>query len=147
MSAVKRIILWIIGVLIALIILAIVFIALFDWNRAKPWLNNTVSTAIGRPFTIHGSLSVRWMRNTGEGGLSAWIPWPRFTARDVSIANPTWARRKQFANLQAASFSLSPLGLIVHDIHMPSLKLTAPDVDVERDDRETLCGAYPRHQR
>ena len=133
MSAVKRSILWIIGVLIALVIIAIVFIALFDWNRAKPWLNNKVSTAIGRPFSINGDLSVHWARNTDEGGVSAWIPWPRFTARDVSIANPAWARRKQFASLQAVRFSLSPLGLIGHDLHIPSLKLIGPNIDIERD--------------
>lgn len=133
MSAVKRIVAWIIGVLLALIVIAILFIALFDWNRARPWLNSKVSTAIGRRFAINGDLTVHWSRNTDEGGLSAWIPWPRFTARDISIANPPWARRKQFATLQAVRFSLSPLGLIVHDIHIPSLKLVGPNIDVERD--------------
>ena len=133
MSAVKRTILWIIGVLLALIIIAILFVAFFDWNRARPWLDNKVGTAIGRPFAINGDLTVHWSRNADEGGLSAWVPWPRFTARDITVANPPWATRKQFATLQAVRFSLSPLGLIVHDIHIPSLKLVGPDIDIERD--------------
>src|SRR5690348_4940024 len=133
MSAVKRIISWIIGVLIALIIIAILFIAFFDWNRARPWLDNKVSTAIGRPFAINGALTVQWSRNTDEGGLSAWIPWPRFTARDVSIANPAWAQRPRFANVQQVRLSLSPLALIGRTIEIPSLKLIGPSVDVERD--------------
>lgn len=143
MSAVKRIILWLIGVLLALILIAILFIAFFDWNRARPWLDNKVSTAIGRPFAINGDLTVHWSRNTDEGGLSAWIPWPRFIARDITVANPAWAARKQFATLQAMRFSLSPLGLIVHDIHIPSLKLVGPELDIERDKQGRNTWTFP----
>jgi len=133
MSAVKRTISWITGVLVALIIIAILFIAFFDWNRARPWLDNRVSTAIGRPFAIHGDLTVQWSRNTSEGGPPAWIPWPRFTARDVSVANPAWTQRPRFANVQQIRFSLSPLALIGRTIEIPSLKLIGPSVDIERD--------------
>lgn len=133
MSAVKRTISWIIGVLIALVIIAILFIAFFDWNRARPWLGNKVSTAIGRPFAINGDLTVQWSRNTGEGGPSAWIPWPRFTARNVTIANPAWTQRPRFATVQQIRFSLSPLALIGRAIEIPSLKLIGPSVDIERN--------------
>lgn len=128
-----RILTWIVGVIIALIVIAIIFIALFDWNRAKPWLDRTLSTAIGRPLVIHGDLSVHWARNPAEGGLAAWVPWPRFTAKDVSIANPDWAKTPMFATAPQVQFSVSPLALLGHDIKVPSLSVTAPNVDIERD--------------
>jgi len=147
MHIVWKTLIWIVGIVLALVVIALLFVTFFDWNRARPWLGNTVSTAIGRPFAINGNLSVHWARNPDAGGISAWVPWPRFTAQEVSVANPPWARRRQFATLREARFSLSPLGLIVHDIHMPALKLTAPDVDVERDsqgrDNWTFHGRRP----
>ncbi|MEO7149356.1 MAG: AsmA family protein [Rhodanobacteraceae bacterium] len=128
-----RIVTWIIGVIVALVVIVIIFIALFDWNRAKPWFDRTLSTAIGRPLTINGDLSVHWSRNRAEGGLAALVPWPRFTAKDVSIANPAWAKPPQFAAAPQVQFSVSPLALLGHGIEVPSLALTAPNVDIERD--------------
>jgi uncharacterized protein involved in outer membrane biogenesis len=65
--------------------------------------------------------------------LANWVPWPRFVARDISIANPEWARQRRFATVQEVRFSLSPLALIGHTIDIPSLKLIGPSVDIERD--------------
>lgn len=130
-----RILTWIVGVVLALIVIAIAFIALFDWNRTKPWFDRTLSTAIGRPIAINGDLSVHWSRNRAEGGLAAWVPWPRFTAKDVSIANPDWARTPKFATAPQVQFSVSPLALFGHHVKIPSLVLTAPHLDVERDAR------------
>lgn len=123
------------GVLVALLLVASLFLALFDWNRAKPWIDARVSEAIGRAFVIDGDLSVRWQRNPEAGGLSRWLPWPRFTANDIRIANPAWAKQPQFATLQQIRFSLSPLALLAHRIEIPSLQLSAPNVDLERDDK------------
>lgn len=133
MGAIRKTLIWVAGVVIALIVIAILFIALFNWNRARPLINDKVSAALGRPFAINGDLSVHWARNPGAGGISAWVPWPRFTARDVSVANPDWAKRKQFATLEQIQFSLSPLALIGHTVDISTLKLTQPDVDIERD--------------
>ena len=52
------------GLLAALAVLLLV-VALFDWNRAKPWLNARVSDATGRPFAINGDLSLQWQRGDG----------------------------------------------------------------------------------
>lgn len=133
MIAARRVLLWIVGIVVALLVIAVLFIALFDWNRARPWIDGKVSAAIGRPFAINGDLSAHWARNPDANGVSAWIPWPRFTARDVSIANPDWAKAKQFATLEQIQFSLSPLALLGRTIDMPTLKLTQPNADLERD--------------
>ncbi|HUH30121.1 MAG TPA: AsmA family protein [Rhodanobacter sp.] len=124
---------WVTGALAALLVVALVVIATFNWNHAKPWLSDRLSQAIGRPFAINGDLTVDWHRNSSSGWLGALVPWPRFTARDVSIANPAWARQPQFARLAALHFDLSPLPLLAHRISVPSVQLVQPAVDLQRD--------------
>ncbi|OOG38378.1 AsmA family protein [Rhodanobacter sp. C05] len=123
----------IVGALLVLIVVVVIVIATFDWNRLKPYLNEKVSHAIGRPFAINGDLSVAWQREPAEGGLAALLPWPEFTARDIQIANPSWANQPQFAHLDGLRFRLSPLGLLVHHISIPSVQLVQPSIDLERN--------------
>ena len=124
---------WITGVLLVLVVVLVIVIAHFDWNRFKPYLSERVSQAIGRPFAIHGDLSVTWQREPAQGGLASMVPWPELTARDIQIANPSWASQPQFAHLDAVRFRLSPLGLLAHRISVPSVQLTQPDIDLERN--------------
>ena len=84
----RKVLNWIVGMFLALIVLLVIVIATFDWNRLKPFINNKVSQAIGRPFAIQGDLSVNWRRESTEGGWHAWVPWPEFTARNIRIGNP-----------------------------------------------------------
>ena len=124
---------WIVGTLLALVVVLAIIVATFDWNRLKPYLDEKVSQAIGRPFVINGGLSVAWGREPGADGLAALVPWPEFTARDVHIANPSWASQPEFAQLVALRFRLSPLRLLAHRIHIPSLQLMQPNIDLERN--------------
>ncbi|MEP7184276.1 MAG: AsmA family protein [Rhodanobacter sp.] len=133
MNRSRKVLSWIAGVVLALIIVAVIVIATFDWNRLKPFINDKVSQAIGRPFAINGDLSVRWKRDRTGGWLSSLVPWPQFTAKDVSIGNPAWAARPKLAQLDALQFRLSPLPLLAHHINVPSLQLVRPNVDLERD--------------
>ncbi|MGH8190932.1 MAG: AsmA family protein [Rhodanobacteraceae bacterium] len=133
MARAGRILLWIVVAIVALLVALILFITLFNWNRLRPWMGQKLGSSIGRPVAIHGDLSVKWLRNPDAGGLSYWVPWPRFTARDITIANPGWAARPDFARVKEVRFSLAPLALIHRTIDIPSLKLVGPSVDVERD--------------
>jgi len=133
MTRLGRILIWIVVAIVALLIAFILFIALFDWNRARPWIDQRVSSSLGRPFAINGDLSLHWSRNSDSGGLAHWVPWPRLTAHDITIGNPAWARQPHFATLQEIRFSIEPLALIGHTISIPSLKLVGPSVDIERD--------------
>ena len=129
----RKVLNWIAGLFLALIIVLVIVIATFDWNRLKPFINDNVSQAIGRPFAIQGDLSVDWRREPTESGWRALMPWPEFTARDIHIGNPAWAAKPQFAQLEALRFRLSPLPLIAHQIDVPSLQLVHPTVDLQRD--------------
>ncbi|MFC5428108.1 AsmA family protein [Paraburkholderia denitrificans] len=109
-----------------------VFILNFDWNHAKPWVNEKVSEAIGRPFAIQGDLKVGWRAPVGETGWHAWVPWPRFSATQIAVANPAWARTPQFATLDEIDFEVMVLPLLVHDIVIPAINLVNPSIDAER---------------
>ena len=132
MSRPLRIVAWTLAVLLALLIAVVVFIAVFDWNRVKPTLNEKVSAALHRPFAINGNLAVEWARQPDEGGWRAWVPWPQFIADDISLGNPEWAKAPQMAGLKRVEFRLSPLPLIAQHIVIPRINLTEPSADLQR---------------
>lgn len=51
------------GAFLLLIVVAIILIATFDWNRLKPTINQKVSAELNRPFAIRG----RSGRGVGSG--------------------------------------------------------------------------------
>lgn len=63
------------GTFLLLIVIVILLIATFDWNRLKPTINQKVSTELNRPFAIRGDLGVVWERQNrrpaGEVGIVA----------------------------------------------------------------------------
>ncbi|SHM20649.1 AsmA family protein [Rhodanobacter sp. OK091] len=124
---------WIASVLLALIVVVLAVVTMFDWNRAKPFISDKVSQAIGRPFAINGDLSVNWQRDRTGSWLGSLLPWPEFTAKQITIGNPDWAAQPQFAQLDALQFRLSPLALLAHRIEVPSLQLVHPSIDLQRD--------------
>lgn len=145
----RKVLSWSAGVLLALVVLLVVAVATFDWNRAKPFISDKVSLAIGRSFTINGDLTVDWQRDRSGSWLASLLPWPQFTARDIRIANPDWAARPQFAHLEAARFQLSLLPLLARRIEVPTLQLVQPSVDLERDKqgRANWSFALPQDRR
>ncbi|WP_372588269.1 AsmA family protein [Acidovorax sp. BLS4] len=62
------------GLLVVLLLL-LAFVAWFDWNRAKPWINQQVSEATGRRFAIEGDLRAHWQwPQPVETGWRRWVP-------------------------------------------------------------------------
>jgi uncharacterized protein involved in outer membrane biogenesis len=134
-----KIILAIVGTLIAVPLIAIVFLLNYDWNRARPWLNAKVSEAIERPFAIRGNLAVQWERPSElmPGGDKTWrdyIPWPHLIANDVHVGNPAGMAARDMAEVRQFSFSLNPFALLKHTIAIPVLRFDAPRVDLLRTD-------------
>jgi uncharacterized protein involved in outer membrane biogenesis len=137
---------WIVIAVVVVVLALILFIAVIDWNRARPWVDDKVSQAIGRPFAINGDLRVAWQRPVGEHGWRAWVPWPRFTANDIAIGNPPWAKAPQFATIERISFEVELLPLLAHTIAIPSIDLVNPSVDLERvkDGRDNWTFTLPQ---
>ncbi|MDE1184180.1 AsmA family protein [Paraburkholderia sp.] len=132
-----KIVAWLVAVIVILIVALAVFIYTFDWNRARPWVNDKVSQAIGRQFAITGDLKVGWRHPVGETGWKSWVPWPRFSAANIVVANPDWTKRPHFATLDEIDFQVEVLPLLAHDIVIPAINLVNPSVDLEKtlDDR------------
>lgn len=123
---------WITITPLVLISALLFFIVTFDWNRAKPWLNERVSEALDRPFAINGDLVVTWTKPEGETGWRRWVPWPRLSARDVVIGNPEWARDSNLATVNRISFVLQAMPLLTNRIVIPTLSLETPSVTLQR---------------
>ncbi len=147
----KKILLSILGILVAIPVIAIVIILTFDWNRARPWINAKVSDAIDRPFAIRGNLNVEWERpaKTMTPEERSWrdhIPWPHLIANDVHVGNPAGLPAQDMASVRQFSFSLNPFGLLHRTIGIPLLRFDGPRVDLLRTGREHNNWTFKRNQ-
>lgn len=134
MSRTKKITMWSAISISALLLICVLFLLMFDWNRAKPWLNEKVSEATGRRFAINGDLVLTWQRaEPATGTWRDWIPAPRLSARDVTLGNPEWAKAdSNMAEIGHITFSVNPLPLLNKTIVIPSLQLDDPNVALQR---------------
>lgn len=132
MSKTSKAIAIISGTLLLLIVLAIVAIATFDWNRLKPTINQKVSTELNRQFTIRGDLGVVWARPEGETGWRSWVPWPRIHAEDVLLGNPPGIDAITMVHLPRVEATIAPLSLLSKTVYLPWIKLVKPDARLIR---------------
>ncbi|WP_114810797.1 AsmA family protein [Paraburkholderia kururiensis] len=142
---VGKIIAWLVALVAVLVAVVVVVFLTFDWNRARPWVDDKVSQAIGRTFRIEGDLKLGWRHPVGESGWRAWVPWPRFSAAHITVANPDWAKTRYFATLDEIDFEVELLPLLAHRIVVPVINLVNPSVDLERtqDDRNNWTFKLP----
>jgi uncharacterized protein involved in outer membrane biogenesis len=129
-----KILMWSMLGLIATLALCITVLAIFDWNRAKPWLNARVSEATGRSFVIQGDLSIQWRKDdTAQSDWRRFVPWPQVSARDIVFGNPDWvSAAPNMAEVRQATFSLNPIALIDKRIIVNDLSLEDPLLFLER---------------
>lgn len=133
MKSVLRMALWSLAVLTALLVLLLVLIASFDWNRAKPWINGKLSEATGRAFAIDGDLGMSWDPPPEVSGWRRYLPWPHWRARQVRLANPDWADSgPQMAEVRSLDFSLNPWRLLTKRIDIPQLRLDGATLVFEK---------------
>ncbi|MDB5962146.1 MAG: AsmA family protein, partial [Massilia sp.] len=137
LSRTVKTVLWLAGLLIAIPLLALIVLLNYDWNKARPWLNERASDAIGRPFAIRGDLAVKWERPDASTGAGAtWrdhIPWPHLIAREVHVSNPPGMPQRDTASVSQLSFSLNPFSLLHKTISVPLLQFQNPAVDLIRN--------------
>lgn len=120
------------GVFLLLVVVAIVVMATFDWNRLKPTINQKVSTELNRPFAIRGDLGVVWERNKEERGWRSWVPWPHVHAEDILLGNPPDIPEVTMVHLPRVDATLAPLSLLTKTVYIPWIKLVEPDARIIR---------------
>jgi uncharacterized protein involved in outer membrane biogenesis len=123
---------------LALLLAAFLFLQLIDWNRARPWLNDTLSAALERPFAIRGDLTLRWEQGHAAeagDGWRRWVPWPALVGRDVHMGYPATMQDAIGDSASAAEVScaLNPFALLHHAISIPVLRFGAPAFTLRRD--------------
>ncbi|WP_343553934.1 AsmA family protein [Pantoea sp.] len=127
MSRTRKILSWVVGIFLLLVVLIVVIIATFDWNRLKPTINQKVSAELNRPFAIRGDLGVAWVRNREEPGWRSWVPWPQIHADDVMLGNPPSIPDVTMVHLQRVEATIAPLALLHQQIYLPWIKMQQPD--------------------
>jgi uncharacterized protein involved in outer membrane biogenesis len=90
------------AIVLLLIVVLLMVIATFDWNRLKPIVNEHVSQAIGRPFVIQGDVHVTWTRRPGTTGIDRLIPWP--TLRPATSSWPIQTGRSSRSSPSSTRF-------------------------------------------
>lgn len=116
----KRVVKWL-GIVLGIVVLSVLlFVAFFDWNMIRGFVNEQVSEQLGRQFAIKGDLDV-------DLGLP-----PRIQANDVYIANTDWGSRPNMAHVEEVSFSIRLLPLLTGRIVVPSIGLSNPDILLEQ---------------
>ncbi len=123
-----RILKWTASVLLALVIAAFIFIALFGWNWLRAPLERQTLAQTGRVLLIQGDLTVHL----------GW-PWPRLQARRVTFANPAWATQANMLKADEVALSIHLPQLLAQRLVVSDLHLVKPIVFLERhrDGRKT----------
>ncbi|MGY6027342.1 AsmA family protein [Phytobacter sp. AG2a] len=132
MTKTRKTLFAVLGTLLLLIVVAIIIIATFDWNRLKPTINEKVSTELNRPFAIRGDLGVVWERQKEETGWRSWIPWPHVHADDIILGNPPDIPEVTMVHLPRVEATLAPLALLSKTVYLPWIKLQKPDARLIR---------------
>lgn len=94
---------------------------LFDWNDARGFVARRATAALHRPVSIDGDLRVR---------LGDPI---RIHAEGVRVANAEWSDEKDMASLKVLDATLLPWPLLHGDIDLPEIRLTEPDLFLEKN--------------
>jgi uncharacterized protein involved in outer membrane biogenesis len=124
------------GVLVAVPVVAVVVLMNYDWNQARPWLNDKIGEAIDRPFAIRGDLALTW-QSQGHGDAdrswSDYLPLPHLVAQDVHIGNPAGMQAPaEMAGVGRFAFFIELLPLLQHRISIPVLRFDQPVVLLQR---------------
>ena len=119
---------WTASVVLALVIAAVLFFALFGWNWLRAPLEKKVFEQTGRALLIKGDLDV----------ALGW-PWPRVHARQLTFANPAWATQANMLTADEVAFSIHLPQLLAQRLKISDLHLVKPLVFLQRhaDGRKT----------
>jgi uncharacterized protein involved in outer membrane biogenesis len=115
---------WLIGgaVLLATLVVALAAaLALFDWNKARPWISEQVKERTGRDLAI-GRLEVH-----------PFSFYPRIEADDVTLSNAEWGEKVPMFVADTVNFSVSLPGLLVGRVIFPHVTLGEAALLLQRD--------------
>ncbi len=120
----KRVIKWlalIAGTLVFLIILAVIIVPLFfDIEAYKPRIEQEVTKATGRPFTIGGDLKL------------SLFPWAGLGFSDLHMGNPDGFTEKDFLSIESFDVKVRLLPLLSKDIQVKRFVIVGAKISLEK---------------
>ncbi|HJT98118.1 MAG TPA: AsmA family protein, partial [Rhodanobacteraceae bacterium] len=136
---IRRVVAIAVAIVVTIPLALAVFLASFDWNRAKPWIERRASAALGRPIEIAGDLESHWHWRVRRASDTVFSPGFDLSAHGVRIGNPEWAKRERFAELEAIDAEIRVVPLLWRRLSIPSVRLVRPAIDLEqrKDGRNT----------
>ena len=117
----SRLLKWTAALVLAPVLLAVVFIAIFGWNWLRGPIERMTLDKTGRELAIGGDLELKF----------GW-PLPRIHAGAVTFANPAWAREKQMVAADAVEIVIDLPQLLRQNIVLPEVRLARPVVFLEQ---------------
>jgi AsmA protein len=118
--SVSRWLKWTAGLLLAPVLLAVLFVAIFGWNWLRAPIERLTLDKTGRELVIGGDLELDF----------GW-PLPRIRAGAVRFANPAWAREKQMLAADAVEIAVDLPQLLRRKLVLPEVRLERPVVFLE----------------
>jgi AsmA protein len=111
-----------VGILIVLIVSALLIIPLFvDVKQYKPQIEEQVSKATGRPFTLGEDLSLTL------------FPWAGLSFSDLHLGNPPGFKEKDLLTVKSFEVRVKLLPLISRDIQVKRFILEGPRIVLEKN--------------
>lgn len=111
----------VIGVFLVLCVSLVIFIKSFNINEYKNYIQQTVSSALGREFAIHKDIQL---------GISLS---PTIILKEVSLSNPDWAKNRNMVELEEAKVQLSLLNLLYGKIYVSEINVKGLNVWLEEN--------------
>jgi hypothetical protein len=117
----KRVLLVVSLVVLAVIVAAYMFLSTYDFNRLKPTISQAIRNATGWDLILDGDLELRV-------GLALGL-----SVEGVRFGNPPWASRKDLATIRRGEGQLALLPLLFGKIELRRLIFIEPDILLETD--------------
>ncbi len=112
---------WTAAVLIAPVLLAVLYIAIFGWNWMRGPIERMTVEKTGRILSIRGDLKLKF----------GW-PSPRIYADAVTFANPAWTIEKQMVTADAVEIIFDLPQLLRRNVVISEARLARPVVFLEQ---------------
>jgi uncharacterized protein involved in outer membrane biogenesis len=117
---------WILGVIALVVLVIVIFLALFNWDTLRPPLARMLSGQLHRPVRIEGHLKVH---------LLSWTP--SVTVEGLQVGDPDWVSRSDGLPQR----DMADFGAITVKVKLPPLfigRVILPLVDIERPNLNLL---------
>lgn len=120
-SPIRNYLKWGGGGLLALVLLIVIALLVFDWNWLRGPITRMATEKTGRVLTISGDFKVK-------------LGWPdaHLQAANVTFANPSWAKEAQMVTVKNVEASISLPQLLRKKIVLPEVRLARAVVSLEQ---------------